>query len=410
MSYIIPGFIVSKQSEDLFSLFNQYTEAEAEFENDYFEEYFAIFNEGIENVESELETFLFENGFLFDENNLDSTLEDYYSDNDTNLEIIILPTEKCNFRCVYCYEEHDFICEAQVEYQKISDFIENRIKSEKKYKQVSLSWFGGEPLLRKEEIFSFTKKIRLLCEENGIEFSSSITTNGYLLDIPTFSCLVDLGVKSYQITLDGDKHDEQRPLKSGVPTKEKILKNLSEIHKTTFDYTVGIRVNVDENSGNNRSFYDELKKALGDDNRFMVYVHEIFDTGKETSEKVNLDKLKRVIENNNKELLSAGLRKTSGSSGIIDICYANSRECFTFRPNGRIVKCTVELEENWNLIGRVSEEECKIDSDKNRFLTRKLIKDKCKICAKISECKSIRCLRAMKAGVCHYEKRKITQV
>ena len=265
-------------------------------------------------------------------------------------------------------------------------------------------------MLRKEEIFSFTKKIRLLCEENGVKFSSSITTNGYLLDIPTFSCLVGLGVKSYQITLDGDKHDEQRPLKSGAPTKDEILKNLSEIHKTPFNYTIGIRVNVDENSGSNRNFYSELRNALGDDDRFLVYVHEIFHTSKETPKEMSLDKLKRVVENNNEEILSTGLRKDSGSDSIIDVCYASSRECFTFRPDGRIVKCTVELEEDWNLIGRVSAGGCDIDSERNRSLTRKLIKDECKTCSKISECRAVRCLREMRAGVCNYEKRKITQV
>ena len=59
-------------------------------------------------------------------------------------ELIILPTEKCNFRCTYCYE--DFLI------GKMPPAIERGVKAlidrrSDSLDRLEISWFGGEPLL-----------------------------------------------------------------------------------------------------------------------------------------------------------------------------------------------------------------------------------------------------------------------
>jgi sulfatase maturation enzyme AslB (radical SAM superfamily) len=60
------------------------------------------------------------------------------------LNLIILPTEACNFRCTYCYETF--------EHKKMKKEVVNGIKAligrrGPELNKLEIAWFGGEPLL-----------------------------------------------------------------------------------------------------------------------------------------------------------------------------------------------------------------------------------------------------------------------
>ena len=59
--------------------------------------------------------------------------------------LILKITKNCNFRCSYCYEK--FQEEKLDEYNQdiVLEFVRSRL-SEKKIKNLQVSWFGGEPL------------------------------------------------------------------------------------------------------------------------------------------------------------------------------------------------------------------------------------------------------------------------
>ena len=60
------------------------------------------------------------------------------------LGLIIMPTEKCNYRCVYCYEDFEQGRMAD----SVSDGIVRLVASRAPLlDQLTISWFGGEPLL-----------------------------------------------------------------------------------------------------------------------------------------------------------------------------------------------------------------------------------------------------------------------
>ncbi len=86
------------------------------------------------------------------------------------------------------------------------------------FKDIHVSWFGGEPLLGYRDILDISKALIELSSTYGIRYHSDMTTNGYLLNSRTLSRLVtECQVQSYQITVDGTKegHDNQRVLKNG---------------------------------------------------------------------------------------------------------------------------------------------------------------------------------------------------
>ncbi len=109
----------------------------------------------------------------------------------------ILSTTACNAKCFYCYERgarHEHMTRETA--LGVVDFIRRSCGGGK----VSLNWFGGEPLFNTEPMDIITDGLA----EAGIEFRSSMISNGYLFD----DALVQRAKErwrlgSVQITLDG---------------------------------------------------------------------------------------------------------------------------------------------------------------------------------------------------------------
>jgi uncharacterized protein len=145
--------------------------------------------------------------------------------NNRVLNLIVMPNEDCNFRCVYCYESFEK-SEMNLDTQEnLIKYIENNIKN---YNRLIISWFGGEPLISFPVVKSLSKRIMKICEENNVEYISNITTNGYNLTLSVFEELLSYNVRSYQVTLDGlaVTHDKSRKGRYGEKTFDRIINNL----------------------------------------------------------------------------------------------------------------------------------------------------------------------------------------
>ncbi|WP_295589956.1 radical SAM protein [uncultured Lamprocystis sp.] len=91
-----------------------------------------------------------------------------------------LVTEDCNLRCVYCYEKHKTAKSLPVDFIKAK--IRDEMLADNGYAELSIEFFGGEPLLRFDAIREVVDWFR------DTDWSSSsktyrfvITTNGSLL-------------------------------------------------------------------------------------------------------------------------------------------------------------------------------------------------------------------------------------
>ncbi len=80
---------------------------------------------------------------------------------------------------------------------KIIEFL-RRFKA---VRVLSLTWYGGEPLLRFETIRRLTEQIQTL----DLRFSRKPITNGYLLNDEVIAQVDALKITSIQLTLDGPK-------------------------------------------------------------------------------------------------------------------------------------------------------------------------------------------------------------
>ena len=119
----------------------------------------------------------------------------------------IFTTTACNARCFYCFEA-DYK-PVHMDLKTAEDVADYIIKHCTKDKQIRLFWFGGEPLCNAKVMDLISNKLR----DNGIDFGSSITTNGLLFDSESVrKAKEDWKTTTIQITLDGmnDEHNRRK--------------------------------------------------------------------------------------------------------------------------------------------------------------------------------------------------------
>lgn len=297
-------------------------------------------------------------------------------------ELIIMPTEKCNFRCTYCYEDFKVGKMAPETVTAVKMLLEARSKD---VDTLHISWFGGEPLLAKDIMIEVSSYAKQLCESQGKAFSSSATTNGFLLDESLLQKLLRSGVTQYQISLDGPRvvHDKTRILHGGGGSFDKILNNLVGIvslleHPDTGPCNILLRLHYDNISAYGLdAFVGELKSVLRESPSFSVFFHEISRLGSDNDSKIDVPtatahahvrKLQQRIADGGWPVSRAALEPEESY-----ICYAAKANSLLIRADGRIGKCTVALNNPLNDIGRLLEDgRITIDNDKLRVWIRGL--------------------------------------
>jgi uncharacterized protein len=267
-------------------------------------------------------------------------------------KLILFPTEQCNFRCLYCYENYLLPKMSNAIVESIKLFLDKRIPNLKLFE---LEWFGGEPLLEKKIVFDITKYAKLLCEKHNVRFYALMTTNGYLLDIDTFVELNKLGIKSYQITFDGDRenHNQYRLLaNSKIGSFDKIWNNLLEIRNhNELDFVITIRCHLTStNKASVQSLLCKIQDSFVKDKRFFIHFKEISALGGKDDDKIQhiSREMKHTVVN---ELKSEYKELSFVDIGQDYVCYASKPNCFLIRADGRIGKCTVALDSDVNNVG-----------------------------------------------------------
>lgn len=206
------------------------------------------------------------------------------------VDLTICPTMGCNFDCPYCYEDHTAgRMSASVQDDVVA--LAGRMLDASGAKDMSVTWFGGEPLLAPDIIESLSGRLMALVEERGGTYSADIVTNGYLLTQEVVDMLDRCKVSKAQITIDGlgPTHDATRHLVGGGPTFERITSNLREL-KTPF--VVNVRNNVHEGNKAERDGVRELVESIAEvsGNTLLYYAAPIMDsdTARRREEQVSL--------------------------------------------------------------------------------------------------------------------------
>ena len=271
------------------------------------------------------------------------------------LELILLPTEKCNFRCTYCYETFGKGRMSPWVVQSLKYLISERAND---LKSLHISWFGGEPTLAKDIVLDISSHARQECE-GRVQFSGTITTNAFLLDRLYFEKLLSAGVRSFQITLDGDSetHDKFRTTVKKNKTFSTIWKNLLSYKSSDNQFSVMIRLHYGAcDSDSMEQCLINLAETFKGDARFYVYMRARSHFGGSNDEDILL--MNKSEENElfskAREICLDKIRLICGPSDVPGICYAAKLNSFVVRADGKLGKCTLGLDDPQNMIGKLN--------------------------------------------------------
>lgn len=201
------------------------------------------------NSYTDTEIFFIDNGFW---------IEDYINETEQYLKFcefmrghkhdyvnaVIAVTTKCNARCFYCFEKGIIQKDMTIESaDKVIDYLKSRYDINK---TLSITWYGGEPLMNQEIISYITKELRKIYSD----YSASMITNGLLFDDETIrKAVYDWKIGIVQITLDGTEeiYNSRKNYINFIESPFKIV--INNIKKLTeHNIQVSIRLNIDDDN------------------------------------------------------------------------------------------------------------------------------------------------------------------
>lgn len=153
----------------------------------------------------------------------------------------------CNLCCWYCYETHSKKTYMSIDMAKrILQHLEIKCETNP-FKVLSLSFFGGEPLINYKVIEYILTEIKTLSKKYKFQISLGIVTNGTLITSKYLELFKGFEI-DFQITIDGNKdnHNNTRKYKNKNTQQnsyEKIIENLKLLNSSKENFHFIIRVN-----------------------------------------------------------------------------------------------------------------------------------------------------------------------
>lgn len=289
-----------------------------------------------------------------------------------HLRITINPTLDCNLNCWYCYENHiKGSCMNMDTIKSIIKFIENKVSSDA-LKKLQLSFFGGEPLLKYEQVIKpIIKQCSDMCKKHDKSFMVSITTNGVCLTSTIINELKTFAKEiTVQVAFDGNKsiHDSIKHFANNKGCYDIVKKQL--FYAINKDLMVTIRCNYTLNN------IESFKELMEDFKKYWHYANVRFSFHKVWQEKESEELftqraiMKEYIE---KRKINSNINSYYGDSLIN--CYADFDNNIIINYNGDIYKCTARDFKPENRLGYISNEGNIIYNDiAIKRLNRKLTK------------------------------------
>lgn len=257
--------------------------------------------------------------------------------NDKNAFLIIVPTLNCNYACWYCIQDHIPSLMSDETIERIKRHIDYMIK-EQGITSLHIDWFGGEPLMFFDRIIvPISTYAKEKCEESGIPFSNSATTNGYFLTKEKFDKLKDLNFGNFQITLDGNKenHDKVKFMKSLDSSFDHVLRNINQLLHVCADMRMLLRINYTHNNLSDE-IVTQVCERLDSDirNRITILPRKVWQENVDKEFGTPLQEILHKFE-------TAGFVINYWEPVVNGVpCYVSKKLHKTINYNGQILKCT----------------------------------------------------------------------
>jgi len=273
-------------------------------------------------------------GFLVDDNDTEATAVKRLFENErcpNQYMLMIMPTYKCNLRCWYCIQDHQDVDLSDLSVEHIKSHIRKYLFSNK-IKRFRLSWFGGEPLLAYKKVVGITAFARKECERQSVDFFCDVTTNSLMLNSARIKELGELGVRRFQITIDGcrEKHNAIKKTIKGSAFDD-ALSNITEIVRCVQDVECVLRINYSDDTLELEKIINDICQKIPCEYRRKVKITpcKIWQVEESVTTKGRVSDLNALAIRQNYRV----------ETGCKRMCYVDYAHFNCIFPNGMVGKC-----------------------------------------------------------------------
>lgn len=297
-------------------------------------------------------------------------------------------TSKCNARCIYCYEEG--IPKFDMSEKTADRFAEILCKSEK---QIDITWFGGEPLLKTNLIERITNTLK----NNNKQFQAGIISNGSLLTDSIIDKFSEWNIQWIQISIDGmEKEYLQRKCYyiNQDNIFDNLIKNIGEL--LNHNIYVDVRLNMDKDNSDDCIKVAEYLKNKYSENEYLN-VYPAFLSGLKYNETDSFKRFKYF-----KSIYDLYPPEQSLLTNIpkINACFFQQSDSFVIDTDGSILCCDRDIGNQKTKISTVYDISTFENLDKPECLIPEIGK-RCKKCVYYPKCGGG--CRALYVNSCEYD-------
>lgn len=303
-----------------------------------------------------------------------------------NYFVNLFVTDQCNFKCRYCYEKNEKKNKESMD-QKTADNVINFIKSTiKPWQQLTVTFHGGEPLIRFSLITYIIDRLR---NELQNESTFGITTNGSLLNEEIVEYLAENMQYKLSISIDGNEKTQNfnRPSSANSVNYNDIIKYALIMKEKNPLFTIRMtydRYNVNDLFENIKFFIDNGFDRIIAEADFMSleWEQDDFDIIYEQFIKVN----KYISSIQDRRIT---VYPVNSENICLNKCTAG-HDYYTISTKGKIYPCTMVINNDEFCIGDVTTGINKSELKKIDSITSKETEG-CSECSYKKFCTTYRC-------------------
>lgn len=272
------------------------------------------------------------------------------------LHYVIAPSLTCNAKCIYCFEKGtNNNCHSEIRESDLKDiysFVGKQIKSHRNVKRVRITWFGGEPLLQVDFISELSRLLIGFCDENHIEYSAFVITNGILLDTKMINALEAARVDKLQVTIDGNEqfYTEYKGVKSEI--FHRVLQN---IKTASMIFKIDVRLNVSKE--NEQAIIDTAKTFMEENSgnhNILFYLGQLSDCDYENCHSMGDMEFEEFRERFVEEIHGyTQYRESLKLIRRLSFCATVRKDYCVIGPDKKLYRCEHEIGKENGIIGDI---------------------------------------------------------
>ena len=281
---------------------------------------------------------------------------------------VIFTTTACNASCSYCFEKG---CDILTMSDSVAEDVGKYI-IETHAPKVRIKWFGGEPLVNKRPIDIISSKLT-----DKVDFRSSMSTNGDLLDECTDEDFKRWRLKSVQFTLDDveNGYDRIKGLKVGAYSR--LKETVSRLGN--LGITVQIRIHYNPDIGPEPCF--KIIEDFKDFKNVRMYGRILYDKATINDYKVLLSIEDEILKTGKGNLIIP--KRASGNN-----CMGDNPQVACITPEGKLSLCEHYAYGEY-MYGSIYTQNVDWNLRNNWTIKAKYQDSKCKLCPLYPICRKI---------------------